>query len=193
MDESKEGSLRDAFIGRAEGEFQAQPTCGKRLDNIPKWEYRFRMTVKTFHLLLQSHPKALPRFTLPDGDQIPAHFHVTEVGYVRKKFIDCGGVTGESETCVLQTWLGEDLDHRLTAGRLAKILMLGDRVLPTKDIDVEVEYDCCVVGQYPIAEVKKAGAYLDIGLVNKQTQCLARERRNAEKEVNCCEGAATCC
>jgi hypothetical protein len=151
------------------------------------------MTVKQFRFLLQSHPRALPRFTLPDGDRIPAHFHVTEVGHVRKKFIDCGGVAGGSEACVLQTWLGKDLDHRLTAGQLAKILILGDRVLPTKDLELEVEYDCCIVGQYLIADVKKADAYLDIELANKRTQCLARERRNARNEVNCCEGAVTCC
>jgi hypothetical protein len=30
-------------------------------------------------------------FTLPNGHQVPAHFHVTEVGQVTKHFIDCGG------------------------------------------------------------------------------------------------------
>lgn len=87
------------------------------------------MKLSELRTALAKHPDARPRFTLPDGDQIPAHFQVTEVGHVTKKFIDCGGVTGETETCVLQTWLGDDLDHRLSAGTLAKILALGDRVL----------------------------------------------------------------
>jgi len=38
--------------------------------------------------LLRAHPTAFPRFILPDGEQIPAHFHLTEVGYVAKKFVD---------------------------------------------------------------------------------------------------------
>ena len=32
------------------------------------------------------------KFLLPNGDLIPDHFHVTEVGIVTKNFIDCGGV-----------------------------------------------------------------------------------------------------
>ncbi|MDQ6622893.1 MAG: DUF6428 family protein [Verrucomicrobiota bacterium] len=149
------------------------------------------MTLTELRTILTLHPEAQPRFTLPDGDQIPAHFHVTEVAYVAKKFIDCGGLTGQSETCVLQTWLGDDLEHRLTAGRLAQILKLGARVLPERDLEVEVEYDCCVVAQYPIAEVTRAGDHIELALGSKRTQCLARDRRLAD--ANCCGEPAACC
>lgn len=27
---------------------------------------------------------------LPGGETLPAHFHITEVGRVRKDFVDCG-------------------------------------------------------------------------------------------------------
>lgn len=30
-------------------------------------------------------------FQLPNGDLVPTHFHVTEIGKVTKHFIDCGG------------------------------------------------------------------------------------------------------
>lgn len=30
-------------------------------------------------------------FLLPEGVQVPAHFHVTEVGMITRHFIDCGG------------------------------------------------------------------------------------------------------
>ena len=30
-------------------------------------------------------------FALPNGEQVPPHFHVTEVGNIQKHFIDCGG------------------------------------------------------------------------------------------------------
>ena len=30
-------------------------------------------------------------FQLPDNSLVPSHFHVTEVGEITKRFIDCGG------------------------------------------------------------------------------------------------------
>ena len=32
------------------------------------------------------------QFVLPNGSLIPPHFHITEVGQIEKRFIDCGGV-----------------------------------------------------------------------------------------------------
>ena len=142
---------------------------------------------------LQAFPDALPRFILPDGDLIPAHAHVTEVGYVTKRFIDCGGEIGKQESAVLQTWVGDDIEHRLTAGRFAKILQLGGRVLPDNNLPVEVEYDCCVVAQYPIDGVEPNGEHLDILLGSKRTQCLARERRLAGESTAREAAAAACC
>ena len=84
---------------------------------------------------LQTNPKLFLRFVLPDGDCIPAHAHVTEVGHVAKSFVDCGGLTGKEEKVVLQTHVGDDTDHRLRADRFAKILWLGNRVIPNRDLD----------------------------------------------------------
>src|SRR5882762_202956 len=85
------------------------------------------LAVKLYDLksFLRARPAALPRFILPDGKPIPAHFHITEVGHVAKKFVDCGGTFRERETCVLQTWVADDFEHRLAAGRFADILDLG--------------------------------------------------------------------
>ena len=140
---------------------------------------------------LQKQPESLLRFVLPDGDAIPAHAHVTEVGHAVKNFIDCGGVTGKTETVLLQTHVGDDTEHRLTSKRFANILELGDRVLPHDRLDVEVEYDCCVVAQYPIAGAKHTGEHLDLLLEKKRTQCLARERAKARLDSACCVEA--CC
>jgi len=142
---------------------------------------------------LQQHPEAFPRFVLPDGRYIPPHAHVTEVGHVVKNFIDCGGVSGKNETVLLQTHVGRDVEHRLRSDRLAKILRLGERVLPHDQLEVEVEYDCCVVAQYPVTDVKRAGKHLDLILGKRRTQCLAQERRNAASPKTCCETAAVCC
>jgi len=144
------------------------------------------MTLHQLRSSLETNPDAFPRFLLPDGDLIPAHAHVTEVGHVTKRFIDCGGEIGQQESVVLQTWVGDDTEHRLTADRFAKILQLGERVLPGDDLPVEVEYDCCVVAQYPIDGVELNGDHLDILLGSKRTQCLARERRLAGETAACC-------
>lgn len=154
------------------------------------------MKLKDLKATLALHPDAHPRLLLPDGDEVPAHFHITEVGHVTKRFIDCGGkLHDRKETWLLQTWVADDYDHRLTAGRFAKILQLGDQVLPDDDLDVEVEYDCCVVAQYPIASATFTGEHIEIQLGEKHTACLARER----DETACCgtmkaeAAVASCC
>src|SRR5947208_12777287 len=150
----------------------------------------------TFHDLenaLEANPELFPRFVLPDGDYIPAHAHLTEVGHLVRNFIDCGGLTGKEEKVVLQTHVGNDTDHRLRSERFAKILQLGNRVIPSADLDVEVEYDCCVVAQYPIAEATPDGEDLNLILQRRRTQCRARERREATVQESCCPSAAVCC
>jgi hypothetical protein len=151
------------------------------------------MKLSDLRAVLGQHPDKFARFVLPGGDFIPAHAHVTEVGHVAKNFIDCGGVMGKSETVLLQTHVGQDTEHRLKTDRFAKILQLGERVLPHNQLEVEIEYDCCVVAQYPIETVAPAGEHLDVMLGKRQTQCLANERRKSVGAEACCGTAAACC
>ena len=157
------------------------------------------MKLNELKATLALHPDALPRFILPDGDQIPAHFHITEVGHVAKRFIDCGGkVHDTSDTCLLQTYVADDVDHRLNAGTFAKILQLGDQVLPHDDLEVEVEYDCCVVALYPVATAALSGDHIDIQLGEKHTDCLAKEKcgidgQSCGASQNSDAAVASCC
>jgi hypothetical protein len=153
------------------------------------------MQLSDLRSALEQHPNTFPRFILPDGEFIPPHAHVTEVGHVTKNFIDCGGVTGKIETVLLQTHVGRDVEHRLRSERFAKILQLGEQVLPNDQLNVEVEYDCCVVAQYPITEVRRSGEHLDVILGKRQTQCLAQEREKAAglMPVSCCAPASPAC
>jgi hypothetical protein len=151
------------------------------------------MTLQGLHNALEANPTRFPRFVLPDGNYIPAHVHVTEVGHVVKDFIDCGGLTGKEEKVLLQTHAGNDTDHRLRSDRFAKILLLGSRVIPSPDLDVDVEYDCCVVAQYPIAEATPDGEHLNLILQRGRTQCRARERSEGETAAGCCVASAACC
>jgi hypothetical protein len=151
------------------------------------------MTLHDLQNSLEENPKRFPRFVLPDGDFIPAHAHVTEVGHLVRNFIDCGGLTGKEEKVVLQTHVGNDTDHRLRSDRFAKILRLGNQLIPNADLDVDVEYDCCVVAQYPIAEAIPDGTHLNLVLRRGRTQCRARERRKSEAAAVCCAPADACC
>lgn len=151
------------------------------------------MKLRDLQDVLEKHPSTFPRFVLPDDDSIPAHAHISEVGHVVRHFIDCGGITGKEEKVLLQTHIGDDTDHRLRSNRLAEILRLGNRVLPSADLDVDVEYDCCVVAQYPVAEAKLEGQHLNLILNPGRTRCRARERRQSKTADDCCASSATCC
>ena len=160
------------------------------------------MKLRDLKATLALHPDALPRFILPDGDQIPAHFHITEVGHVAKRFIDCGGKLHDTtDTCLLQTYVADDVEHRLTAGTFAKILQLGDQVLPHDDLHVEVEYEDCAITQSPITSAELSGDHIEIRLGAKHTDCLAKEKCGIDGEgcgssSDATESAATagaCC
>ena len=116
------------------------------------------MNLRDFKSALRQHPERNLRIVLPNGDPIPAEFHVTEVGHVAKKFIDCGGTARETAACVLQVWVaGNDRDHRLNAGKLGSILEMAGGIVPSDDLEVEVEYEGCVISQYPILAAETAG------------------------------------
>lgn len=144
------------------------------------------MTLLRLLQALAPFPSAPVRFLLPEGKPIPAHFHITEVGHVTKRFIDCGGQKhGLSEICLLQTWVGDDLEHKLRAGRLATILRLGEKILPSSDLEMEVEYDDGDgARQFRIASAAQRDGRIDLQLASKHTACLAKERR---------ETAGACC
>jgi|ERR1043166_5143401 hypothetical protein len=151
------------------------------------------MKLSELQQTLKSYPRSLTRFVLPDGGYVPLHAHVTEVGHVVRTFIDCGGLTGQEEKIVLQTHVGEDTDHQLRSDRFAKILGLGERVIPNSDLNVDVEYDCCVVAQYPINDIRPSGDYLDLVLGRGRTQCRAQERRETQAANACCSPDLVCC
>lgn len=159
------------------------------------------ITVGELKARLAGQPDRTVVVELPDGGVVPRHFHVTEVGHVAKRFLDCGGTLRASETCVLQTWTGraEDDGHRLTAGKLAQILGLARSILPSDEVPVEVEFEDGVVAQFPVEAVEApeagwsgGGQELIVRLGRKHTDCLARESCAApgsETEAAGCCGA----
>ena len=68
-------------------------------------------------------------FQLPNGTFVPQHFHVTEVGLITKKFIDCGGTVRNETVVNFQLWDANDFEHRLKSKRLLEIIQLSDDML----------------------------------------------------------------
>ena len=133
------------------------------------------MRVSSFRAALAA-AQSLPLTVIwPDGDPIEAHFHVTEVGRVQKDFVDCGGTIRRTRTCLLQTWVGDDHDHRITAGKLLKALDHAVPVLGGEDLPLELEYEACNVVQLKVTAVVAEAERLVIQLASKHTDCLAKE------------------
>ena len=93
---------------------------------------------------------------LPDGKFIPSHFHVTEVGLVTKKFVDCGGILREDNSCCLQIWVADDINHRLSSEKLVSILKIGKTSIGIDDLPVEVEYGFGVKSIYSLMDVRRS-------------------------------------
>ena len=133
------------------------------------------MTVSTLRTVLTATPELPLTVLWPDGDPIEAHFHVTEVGRVQKDFVDCGGTVRRSVTCLLQTWVGDDVDHRITAGKLLKAFDHAVPVLKGEDLPVELEYEACNVMQFAVTGAVAEAGRLVLQLGAKHTDCLAKE------------------
>jgi hypothetical protein len=144
------------------------------------------MTIAKLKSRLLASPDHTVSILLPDGGRVPRHFHVTEVGHVAKKFVDCGGTFRSSETCVLQILVGFDDHHRLTAGRLANLLGLAKPILPMADLPVEIEYEDGVISQFPLEEIIEEGSLLTLHLSFKHTDCLAKDKCGMKS--GCCAG-----
>jgi hypothetical protein len=144
---------------------------------MPRQVYEFSgMTLAELRALLASQPAAALELVFDDGDTVPPAFHVTEVGHVTRRFIDCGGTRRTTECCLLQVWVAAgDPDHRLPAGKLLDILRLADDLLPSAALPVEIEYEGCVLSQYSVAAGEAAPGLIRLRLEDKHTDCLAKE------------------
>ena len=69
------------------------------------------------------------KFQLPNGQFVPAHFHITEVGSVTRNYIDCGGMLRQENKLNLQLWVASDTDHRLKPNNILNILQLAEKQL----------------------------------------------------------------
>ena len=109
-------------------------------------------------------------FQLENETFVPEHFHVTEVGQITKKFIDCGGTIRNEKVVSFQLWDANDYEHRLKPGKLLNIIQLSEEKLGITDAEIEVEYQNTTIGKYDLDFNGKTFV-----LKNKTTVCLAQD------------------
>jgi hypothetical protein len=143
------------------------------------------MTVKEFCRAIDGNPAVKMHWMLPDKSFVPAHYHITEVGKVRKDFIDCGGTVRSTTSCLLQMWVADDVDHRLETTKLASIMRIARPLLESADLPMEVEYEQGVISQFPIGGMELTPSGLLFYLGTKHTACLAPEKCGVDG-TGCC-------
>ncbi|WP_137904256.1 DUF6428 family protein [Chryseobacterium sp. 2VB] len=109
-------------------------------------------------------------FQLENGNFVPEHFHVTEVGQITKNFIDCGGVIRNEKVVNFQLWDADDYEHRLKPAKLLHIIQLSEEKLGIEDSEIEVEYQGETIGKYDLEFNGK-----NFVLKSKTTACLAQD------------------
>jgi hypothetical protein len=139
-------------------------------------------------------------FKLPNGEYVPEHFHVTEVGLISKHFIDCGGTERFEKVASFQLWNANDTEHRLKPQKLLNIIALSEKILGSEDMAIEVEYQTETIGKYSLEFDGK-----DFILVSKQTACLAQDSCGIppikqkinlaalQSQTTCCTPGGGCC
>lgn len=131
-------------------------------------------------------------FQLPNGDLVPSHFHITEIGKITKRFIDCGGILRNEEVVNFQLWTTNYYDHRLHPEKLLAIIELSEDLLGIDDLEVEVEFQGDTI--------QKFGLDFDgyqLLLTTKQTDCLAKDQcgipiENLKNEVYNIQASTSC-
>ena len=110
-------------------------------------------------------------FRLPNGQLIPPHFHITEVGESIKKFIDCGNTVREEKYIVFQLWHDKDTSHRLSTKKLLSIIEQSEKLLNLEDLEIRVEYQGTTINIFKIESLNNGSFKLD----KTETVCLAED------------------
>ena len=137
-------------------------------------------------------------FQFENGLHIPQHFHITEIGFSNKNFIDCGGVIRNEKLISFQLWHANDFNHRLKAKNILEIISIAENSIISEDLEIEVEYQNSTIGKYGLSFNGE-----NFILKSKTTNCLAEDNcgiPNSKPKVslsklqdeNCSPGSGCC-
>jgi len=153
------------------------------------------MNLQELKQLLLEHGDGEVLLQFSSGQILAPHFHVTEVGKVSKDFVDCGGTRRTTDACVLQTYVANDADHRLSAAKLAQILGKAAVLALDESWPVEVEVQSDTIAVYLISSHSTEDGKLRLGLRVKRTACLDPQKCGLEvlSVVDTSAGDSGCC
>ena len=136
------------------------------------------MKISELKAVLERNAGLNVRFVLPDGSAVAPHAHVTEVARVDKRYVDCGGTLRNDSLCRLQTWVSDDFNHRLAAGKLFKILDKSKSILMFDDLETDVEHEHApgIVCTFPLTSAEADGSEILLRLTERHTACLAEDK-----------------
>ena len=158
------------------------------------------MTLSEFKKHLEQVSEVV--FLKPDNTAVPKHFHITEVGQIDKKFIDCGGTVRTEQSVSMQLWESVDFWHRLEPSKLLNIIALSEEKLGIQDAEIEIEYQAETIGKFGLTFEDN-----QFRLVSKNTTCLAQElcgvpaiekakhkfQELTQAATSCCTPGSGCC
>jgi hypothetical protein len=150
------------------------------------------MTLKEF----SNHLRGLENmaFFQEDGLAIDPHYHLTEVGIVSKRSIDCGMQKHDESQILLQLHYGADVDHRLTPVKVNGILKKTSSELQLADLPVQIEMQGKTLEIYGLDSHP-----LGFQLKNLSTTCKAADAcgiiplASEKSEAACCSAESNCC
>ena len=139
-------------------------------------------------------------FVLQNGQKVPSHFHITEMGLTTKQFTDCGNTFRTDKKITLQLWNSVDVYHRLQPQKVLKIITSLEEKLESEDLEIEIEYQQETVAKFGLDFVDN-----QFVLTNTKTDCLAKSSCGIPTEkiktkfnelvekTSCCGSESTCC
>ena len=134
------------------------------------------MKLSEFKLYLKNAKKV--EFQLPNGDYVPSHFHVTEVGLSTKKFIDCGSNIRNTKKINFQLWSADDINHKISPEKLLDIIEISEKTFLLDDLEIEIEFQQSTIGVFDLDYTNDV-----FQLINKKTDCLDKKKCGLEKKI----------
>lgn len=107
---------------------------------------------------------------LENGQKVPMHFHITEVGLTTKHFTDCGNTFRIKKNATLQLWTSVDYWHRLEPKKIAAIIVSTEAIFEGEDLDIEIEYQQETIGKFGLEYMNNKFV-----MTSTKTDCLAKD------------------